>query len=294
MLSPDLLRHLEQFQLLTQRASKSGAKGERRSRARGHSVEFADYRNYSPGDDFRYLDWNLYGRLEKFFLKLFEEERELPVSLFLDASESMGFGTPLKFTLAQQLTAAIAYVALCGFDQVSTYVFPEINCSPGQKHFFRSMRGRNAALPFLTMLQEIRPKGSFQFGAELRRASFGKRKAGLAVVISDFLSPDGYEQGLRSLQGRGFQVCAIQILSVQEIRPELFGELKLIDAETGAEQEVTFARYRLAAYQKTVEQFCQKLQQFCRARGMQFLSLRSDAPLEEALLKQLRKAQIWE
>src|SRR5213593_206786 len=124
LLTPELLRQLEQFQLLARRRAKSSLKGERRSKARGQSVEFADYRNYVAGDDFRYLDWNLYGRLDRLFLKLYEEERELPVTVFLDASESMTFGEPRKFDFARQVAAAIGYVALCGFDRVSVIPFP--------------------------------------------------------------------------------------------------------------------------------------------------------------------------
>src|SRR5439155_23973767 len=119
LLTPELLRRLEPFAVPATRRAKSSAKGERRSRARGQSVEFADHRNYVPGDDFRYLDWNLYGRLDKLFLKLYEEERELPVRIFLDASESMAFGTPRKFDFARQVAAAIGYVALCGFDRLT-------------------------------------------------------------------------------------------------------------------------------------------------------------------------------
>src|SRR6186713_1232032 len=125
LLTPDLLRRLEQFQLLAARRAKSSAKGERRSEARGQSVEFADYRNYVAGDDLRYLDWNLFGRLDKLFLKLYEEERELPVSIFLDASESMNFGAPRKIDFAKQVAAAIGYVALCGFDRVTVHGFPD-------------------------------------------------------------------------------------------------------------------------------------------------------------------------
>src|SRR3989454_890143 len=132
LLTPDLLRRLEQFQLLASRRARSSAKGERRSRARGQSVEFADYRNYSHGDDFRYLDWNLYGRLERLFVKLYEEERELPVRIFLDASESMTFGEPRKFDFARQVAAAIAYVALCGFDRVSVIPFPDVAADPNR------------------------------------------------------------------------------------------------------------------------------------------------------------------
>src|SRR5205085_3903712 len=123
LLSADLLRRLEQFQLLAQRRAKSAAKGERRSKARGQSVEFADHRNYVAGDDFRYLDWNLFGRLDRLFLKLYEEERELPVRIFLDASESMTFGEPRKCDFARQVAAAIGYVALSGFDRVSVIPF---------------------------------------------------------------------------------------------------------------------------------------------------------------------------
>src|SRR5881227_3592085 len=127
LLTPELLRRLDQFQLLAARRAKSSAKGERRSRARGQSVEFADYRTYVHGDDFRYLDWNLYGRLERLFLKLYEEERELPVRIFLDASESMTFGEPRKFDFARQVAAAVGYVALSGFDRVSVIPFPELS-----------------------------------------------------------------------------------------------------------------------------------------------------------------------
>ena len=133
LLTPELLRRLEQFQLLAARRAKSSAKGERRSRARGQSVEFADHRSYVPGDDFRYLDWNLFGRLDKLFLKLYEEERELPVRIFLDASESMTFGEPRKFDFARQVAAAIGYVALCGFDRVSVIPFPNTEARNGAK-----------------------------------------------------------------------------------------------------------------------------------------------------------------
>src|ERR1041384_351519 len=126
LLTSELLRRLEQFQLLAARRAKSSARGERRSRARGQSVEFADHRSYVAGDDFRYIDWNLFGRLDRLFLKLYEEERELPVRIFLDASESMTFGEPRKFDFARQVAAAIGYVALCGFDRVSVIPFPNV------------------------------------------------------------------------------------------------------------------------------------------------------------------------
>src|SRR2546427_4286957 len=173
LLTPELLRRLEQFQLLAARRAKSSAKGERRSRARGQSVEFADYRNYVHGDDFRYLDWNLYGRLERLFLKLYEEERELPVRIFLDASESMTFGEPRKFDFARQVAAAIGYVALSGFDRVSVIPFPPL-ANDGQSNHgtrdtehatrvfelaargaLRSVRGKKSAIQFFQNLSSL-------------------------------------------------------------------------------------------------------------------------------------------
>src|SRR3954462_5957200 len=238
LLTPELLRRLEQLQLLAQRRAKSSAKGERRSRARGQSVEFADYRNYSAGDDFRYLDWNLYGRLERLFLKLYEEERELPLRVFLDASESMTFGTPVKFDFARQVAAAIGYVALCGFDRVTVCPFPDNPDEAAARGALRAVRGRKSALTFFQNLHQITAHGGANLNEALRRGAMEARQAGVAVVLTDFLDPAGYEAGLTALIGRGFQVDLVQILAPEEISPSSFGDLRLVDSETGGVQEV--------------------------------------------------------
>ena len=276
LLTPELLRRLEQFQLLAARRTKSSAKGERRSRARGQSVEFADHRNYVPGDDFRYLDWNLYGRLDKLFLKLYEEERELPVRIFLDASESMTFGTPRKFDFARQVAAAIGYVALCGFDRVSVYPFPENDQDTAYRSALRAVRGRKSSLQFFQNLNKLIATGSADLNHALRRGALEARQTGVAVILSDFLDPAGYESGLSALIARGFQVNAVQILSPEELDPSTFGDLRLVDSETGSVQEVTFGKYRLKAYQQSVQNYCQRLREFCSSRGVNFFQSRSD------------------
>src|SRR5437870_4217958 len=248
LLTPELLRRLEQFQLLAQRRAKSSLKGERRSKARGQSVEFADYRNYVAGDDFRYLDWNLYGRLDRLFLKLYEEERELPVRVFLDASESMTFGEPRKFDFARQVAAASGYVALCGFDRVSVIPFPEAetsNIELAARGALRSVRGRKSAMQFFQNLSVLTARGPANLNESLRRGALEARQAGVAIVLSDFLDPAGYESGLTALVGRGFQVSAVQILAPDEINPATYGDLRSVDSETGGIQERTFGRYRL-------------------------------------------------
>jgi uncharacterized protein (DUF58 family) len=293
LLTPELLRRLEQFQLLAARRAKSSARGERRSRARGQSVEFADHRNYVPGDDFRYLDWNLYGRLEKLFLKLYEEERELPVRIFLDASESMGFGEPRKFDFARQIAAAVGYVALCGFDRVSVVPFPDNRDEAAARGALRSVRGRKSALRFFQNLSQLTAHGGANFNEAMRRGALEARQAGAAVILSDFLDPAGYESGLTALVARGFQVSAVQILAPDELTPGTFGDLRLVDAETGGLQEVTFGRYRMAAYQQMVQNFCQRLREHCQARGISFFMAGSNTSLEYLLLKQLRQAEVW-
>jgi uncharacterized protein (DUF58 family) len=304
LLTPELLRRLEQFQLLAARRAKSSLRGERRSRARGQSVEFADYRSYVPGDDFRYLDWNLYGRLERLFLKLYEEERELPVRIFLDASESMTFGEPRKFDFARQVAAAVGYVALCGFDRVSVIPFPNpTNGGPaGQtpeladraaRGALRTVRGRKSALQFFQNLSALRAGGPADLNETLRRGALEARQAGLALVLSDFLDPAGYEAGLNALVGRGFQVDLVHILAPDELNPTTFGDLRLVDSETGAMQEVSFGRYRMKSYQQTVQNFMQRLREFCQGRGMNYFTASSSTPLEELLLKQLRQAEVW-
>src|ERR1044071_401624 len=306
LLSADLLRRLEQFQLLAARRAKSSSKGERRSKARGQSVEFADHRNYVVGDDFRYLDWNLYGRLDRLFLKLYEEERELPVTIFLDASESMTFGEPRKFDFTRQVAAAMGYVALCGFDRVSVVTFPDLLDQPMEeaelkarsrelvaRGALRSVRGRKSALSFFQNINLLAAGGAAQLNDALRRGALQARRAGMAVVLSDFLDPAGYETGLTALVGRGFQVNAVQILAPEELNPTAYGDLRLVDSETGGEQEVTFGKYRLNAYRQTVQNFCQRLREYCSGRGVNFFMAGSDTSLEDLLLKQLRQSEVW-
>ena len=228
-------------------------------------MEFADYRTYVHGDDFRYLDWNLYGRLDRLFLKLYEEERELPVRIFLDSSESMTFGEPRKFDFARQVAAAVGYVALSGFDRVSVIPFPDLAAraqsqetnpegtkvlpyEAAARGALRSVRGKRSTMEYFRNLTSLTAGGTATLNESLRRGALEARQAGVAVVISDFLDPAGYEPGLTALVGRGFQVDLVQILALEELNPASYGDLKLVDSETGAIQEVTFGKYRLKAY----------------------------------------------
>ena len=286
MLSPGLMRRLEQLQLRTRSRARSALKGERRSRARGQSVEFADYRSYVAGDDFRYVDWNLYGRLDRLFLKLYEEERELSVAVLLDASESMTFGEPRKFDFARQVAAAVGYVALCGFDRATMLPFPARADQAHVAGALRSVRGRQSAVGLFRNLDRLVAGGAADLNGALRQAARETRRAGLAVVLSDFLDPGGYAAGIQALLGRGYQVNVVQILAPEEVEPTAYGDLRLVDAETGAVQEVTFGRHRLKAYQRSMERYCDGLRKHCQSRGVGFYRARSDESLDDVLLKE--------
>ena len=293
LISPDLMKRLEQLQLLARRRSKSTAKGERRSGAQGQSVEFADYRTYVPGDDLRRIDWNLFGRLERLFLKLYEEERELPVTIYLDSSESMSFGRVSKFDFARQVAAAVGYVALCGFDRVTVEPFPLADDQAGLVGELRAVRGRRSAMRFFDNLNRLKAGGTADFNQALRLGAMKHRAQGVIVVLSDFLDPAGYEDGLKSLASRGSEVHAVQILAMEELEPSSYGDLRVIDSETGAEQEVTFGKYRLKSYRATVQNYCRRLQEYCRARGIRYQLAQSDTPIDDLLLKAMRTGGMW-
>jgi len=157
----------------------------------------------------------------------------------------------------------------------------------------RSVRGKKSALQFFQNLSALTAGGPADLNAALRRGALEARQAGVAVVLSDFLDPAGYEPGLTALIGRGFQVDIVQILSPEELSPTTFGDLRLVDSETGFNQDVTFGRYRMKAYRQTVQNYLQRLREFCQSRGINFFTASSNTALEELLLKQLRQAEVW-
>ncbi|MEJ5237971.1 MAG: DUF58 domain-containing protein [Limisphaera sp.] len=326
LLSPELQRMLDRLRWSSRQWARSAAHGEQRSRARGTSVEFADYRAYVPGDDFRHIDWNLYARLDRLFLRLFEEERELPVHVWLDASASMRFGEPQKFRVACQLAGAVGYVALGSGACLTVHVFPAAwervhdggpesappaesesePARPGGKVSeaeaarqwacelgLRRLRGRGVAVRLWEGLEGLRPGGRVDLAAWFRMRAAQVRAPGVAVVISDFLDAQAPTAGLAALVARGLEVHAVQVLAPQEWAPETFGELRLLDAETGAWREVTFGRYRWKAYRRTVERYVEQLRTFCRGHGVGFVSVRSDADLSALLGRELRSLGLW-
>lgn len=284
LLEPQFLRKLEQLSLVSKKVFTGQLKGERRSARRGTSVEFADYRNYTHGDDLRYMDWNTFARLEKLFLKLFVEEEDLHVYLLLDGSQSMAYGSPSKFEYGKRVAASLGYIGLTNFDRVGATVFAD-----RMRGHLPPVRGKGQIFPYFDFLERAEYGGQTSLAASLKEYALRTRRAGVAILISDFFDPE-WETGLKALLQRKFQVTAIHVLDRTEVRPEHLGDLKLVDCETGEEREITVSAGLLRDYQKAVDQFCGGIRDTCRRYGADYLQAITDQPFEDLILKWLRSA----
>jgi len=284
LLEPRFLKKLEALSLVSKRIFAGQAKGEKRSLKRGSSVEFADFREYTHGDDLRYVDWKAYGRLEKLFLKLFVEEEDLNLHLLIDTSKSMDFGSPLtKADYARRVAAALGYIALSEYDRVSVASF-----SSGLGEIMPPARGKPGVFPFFQFLERKTPVGGVtKFGDALVQYAARAKTGGIAVVLSDFYD-ETHTRGLKALLSRRFQVVLIQIADPEEVMPTLTGDLRLLDSETGEAREVSVSPYLLAQYQTQWTGFCDSLQKLAARYGMDYARATTDVPFEEIILKYLR------
>jgi len=283
LLEPSFLTRLEQLSLVTHRIFTGRMRGERRSKKRGISVEFADYRDYAPGDDLRFVDWNIFGRLDRLFLKLFLEEEDLHLYIGVDSSESMAWGEPRKIDYAVKVAAALGYVALSSQERVSVGAI-----SNGLGEYFPSTRGRHNMWKLFSFLQRLEPDGQTDLFESLRQFSLRNRRKGVFILISDFLDPAGYEGGLRHVIGQGMEVFCLQVLSPEEVRPQLAGDLRLVDIETAATADITVSGPLMRAYQRTVQGFCDALKGFCTERGASYLFTTTEVPFEDLILNYLK------
>ena len=254
-------------------------------------MEFADYRAYEPGDDLRYVDWNIYARLGRLFIKLHHTDEDLPLILLLDSSRSMEFGTPTKLTCAKQIAAALGYVALAHADSVSIYTCAErlsVTLPPtsGKPQFSRLTKA----------IAAIAPDGRTRLTECLKQLPMYQRYPGMVVILSDFLDPDSYTAGFKSLIGRGFLLTAIHLVSQEEIDPQAHMQNTAIgsdwlvkDAETGETKAITINAEILTQYQAQQHAFCNDLQRFCIDQGVGYAQLKSDTPIEPFVLQELHR-----
>jgi uncharacterized protein (DUF58 family) len=284
LLSPQVLAQLERLELVSRKVFRGRMKGERRSKRKGQSVEFADFRNYVPGDDLRFIDWNTYARLEKLFLKMFMEEEDLHFYALIDASRSMEFGEPSKLHFAKQLAAALGFIGLVRADRVKIETI-------GQPAGLRApaLRGRASVWRMLDYLDHIETEGNTSLTQGVKNFCLRNSGKGIVVLISDLMDKRGYEDALRYLVAQQMDAYVVQVLSQEELEPDVAGDLRLIDCEDEDVAEVTISAPLLKRYKQTLNAFVGGVKDFCNRRGMAYILANNRLPLEQLVVHYLRE-----
>jgi len=280
----EFLRKIEYLSLVSRRLYRGETSGEHSSAARGTSPDFADYRDYQPGDDFRYIDWNIFSRLDRILLKLFVEEEDLSVHILLDTSLSMAYGSPRKIDYARRVGAALGYIGITSLDRVGVTTF-----AAGLSGALAPRRGKMQLFHLLEYMSRIIPAGTTDFSGSLEGYALRTRQPGLAIIISDMLDSSDYQRGLLALLYRKFDVVLVQILDREEISPAAKGTVRLTDMETGRIMKITADRPLLAAYRARVGSFLSGLEAFCLKAGIEYLRTSTIVPFDDLVLKYLRQ-----
>lgn len=283
------LRKLDRLAVITRRAMSGDMQGERRSPRRGTSVEFADFRPYTTGDDIRQIDWNLYARMERFFLKLFVAEEELTVHLLIDNSLSMDWGEPNKLRYALKAAGAFGYIVLSSLDRVTVTA-----CGAGKDGKMLQLpgvRGKRGAFPLFAFLQQVSAGGQVNLSAACHRYIQTARNAGPLLLCSDLMD-DGWQDALKTLSSRPFDITILHTLAPQEIDPQIEGDFRLVDSENGATVEVTADGDLLRRYYQQFDTWRAEIEAFCNGRGITYLYADTSITVEEFVLSQMRRRGI--
>ncbi len=277
------LRTLEHLHMVSRKVFAGNLRAERRTRKVGSGIEFADHRTYARGDDFRYIDWNLYGRLDRLLLRLFEEEEDLHIYILIDCSDSMAIGNPPKMHYAMKVGAALTYVGLANLDRVAIVPFaakPLGRLPPS--------RGKNRIFRVFDFLRTVDIGGQTDVAEAMKAFVSQHKRRGLAVLISDFYDPRGFEEGINTLRYNKFEPFVLQVYDQREAAPNLHGDLALVDCETGELREVTVSKALLDAYTREHEKYCKELEDFCTQRAVPFFRTHTGLPFDELVLRIFR------
>ncbi|MCK4998149.1 MAG: DUF58 domain-containing protein [Anaerohalosphaera sp.] len=287
LLDADFMARLDSMDVLSKKILHGKMQGQRRSKRRGQSVEFADHRPYVAGDDLRFVDWNIYARLEQLFLKLFMEEQDLTVHIAVDVSGSVGYGEPAKSTFILKLAAALGYVSLVNNNRLTMSSF-----NLGIVNQLKYMRGRNYLPNIAEFLLDAEFEGMTDFDNVCKQIAATQSGTGIMIILSDFFFKEGYESAMRRIIGRGYDLYAIQVLSPQEFDPEMTGDLKLLDIEDSDVAEVTISNALIKHYKKNLSAYCAQLQDYCVRRGSSYVLAKSSDSVEMLVLNYLRKINL--
>ncbi len=281
------LGRLRRVALASQRRLTSGVTGEHASPRRANALEFADYRTYAPGDDFRRVDWNAYLRLGHLFVKLADAPERMTLHLLLDGSRSMAWGHPDKFSYARRVAIGLAYVALAHMDAANLLVLSGRDCRR-----LSQLESTSATAAMVRSVNSVVPAGATDLNAALGSFANLGNHSGVAVLITDLLSPTGYQQGLERLYRASLRPLLIHLLSPQELSPSLEGDMELQDVETGDTIQVSIDWETLTRYQRWLREWLCEIEQFCARRGITYVRAETTQPIEELLLDRLRREKV--
>lgn len=282
----EFLKKLEYLHVVSKRAFAGHNRADRLTPTRGRGLEFADHRPYAAGDDFRHIDWKAYKRLGRLLLRLFDEERDLPIYLMIDASGSMS--EPAKFDMARRIAAALCYIGLVHLDRLTILPFGR-----GIGRETSAGRGKGRIFRVFEQLEALEAAGETDLRASFKEFASRPRQLGLAVIISDFLDPavDGFEAGLKILRTLGHDVFVVHIASARDRDPGAFGEVRFVDVETGELREVDVTPRLAAAYTKAWEQHADELQHFCGRYDIGYVRADAERPFEDIILRTFRQGR---
>jgi len=283
-LDEDFLRKLERFKIIAQKMVGGSFKGEHTSPGSGSGHEFLDYRKYQMGDDFRYIDWNVYGRLDKLFLKLFHVERDLSIHILLDMSGSMGAGEEPKEFFVKKIAAALSYIGLANFERVGLASFSDRlgDRKPPE-------RGRQVYLAHLNFLRTLRPEGRTDINASLSQYASVCKRPGVAVILSDLMDPRGFKKGLEALAARKFDITLVQVLNHEELFPSQSGYLTLKEVETGQLKKISLDSSLLKIFRDKLEGLLEDTREFCLSAGIDYYLADTSIPFEDILFEYLTR-----
>lgn len=284
LLESGFMAQLDQLDVMSRKLLAGKMKGERRSKRRGQSVEFADFRNYVVGDDLRFIDWNIYARLDRLFLKLFLEEEDLSLYVLLDVSKSCDYGNPNKAYYMKQVAAALGYIGLVNYNRVTIAAM-----SDGIVGETGAMRGRRRVAQMIDFVEKLTPNGPSHLAEACKKFALSHRQKGVCVVLSDFFDKGGYENGLRYVAGGKYDLFCVQILSPQEIDPDLQGDLKLRDMEDDDMAEVSITQPLIKQYKANLNAYCLSLKDYITRRGGTYLFTSTAVPFSTLVLNYLRE-----
>ena len=280
----DFQRKLEMLSLVSRRVVAGRTRAERRSRKKGSGVEFADHRNYVPGDDIRFVDWNVYQRFGRLLVRLFEEQEDLSVYFLVDTSASMAFGEGQKFDQARRLAAALAYVALAHLDRVTM-----VSVGAGQQQRMPTTRGKARIFQVLDFLRRLDAQGETNLEESMKTFVAQHKRRGVAVLLSDLYDPAGFEAGINVLRFNRFEPYVVHLVDPSDGRPAIRGDVRLTDCETGAFRDATVSAGIRARFAHAWAEYQQGVEHFCAARQVPYFAADVGAPFDDLVLRVFRE-----